>query len=133
MTIFQLTAAFLIRFVFTIFVIITNPRKWDTLSSLGLAGPFFRAAGSTNWKEKNENIVNDKVTFSQQVDTIDSSFGLLICTLTSENQGLEKLRSVSNPRKISGSANLNFLFQFVTWIFSGLWQKSNFFRWRPKY
>ena len=65
MMIFQLTAAFLIRFVFTIFVIITNPRKWDTLSSLGLAGPFFRAAGSTNWKEKNENVVNDKVTFSQ--------------------------------------------------------------------
>ena len=63
MMIFQLTAAFLIRFVFTIFVIITNPRKWDTLSSLGLAGPFFRAAGSTNWKEKNENVVNDKVTF----------------------------------------------------------------------
>ena len=65
MMIFQLTAAFLIRFVFTILVIITNPRKWDTLSSLGLAGPFFRAAGSTNWKEKNENIVNDKVTFSE--------------------------------------------------------------------
>ena len=65
MMIFQLTAAFLIRFVFTIFVIITNPRKWDTLSSLGLAGPFFRAAGSTNWKEKNENVVNDKVTFSE--------------------------------------------------------------------
>ena len=65
MMIFQLTAAFLIRFVFTIFVIITNPRKWDTLSSLGLAGPFFRAAGSTNWKEKNENIVNDRVTFSE--------------------------------------------------------------------
>ena len=67
MMIFQLTAAFLIRFVFTIFVIITNPRKWDTLSSLGLAGPFFRAAGSTNWKEKNENVVNDKVPFSEQV------------------------------------------------------------------
>ena len=71
--IFQLTAAFLIRFVFTIFVIITNPRKWDTLSSLGLAGPFFRAAGSTNWKEKNESVVNDKVTFSESVNTIDIS------------------------------------------------------------
>ena len=61
MMIFQLTAAFLIRFVFTIFVIITNPRKWDTLSSLGLAGPFFRAAGSTNWKtqkKRNENVVD---------------------------------------------------------------------------
>ena len=34
--------------------------------------------------------------------------GLLICTLISENQSLEKSRSVSNPRKISGSANLHF-------------------------
>jgi hypothetical protein len=65
MMIFQLTAAFLIRFVFTILVIITNPREWDTLSSLGLAGPFFRAAGSTNWKEENENRVNDKATYNQ--------------------------------------------------------------------
>ena len=34
--------------------------------------------------------------------------GLLICTLISENQGLEKSRSVSNIRKISGPANLDF-------------------------
>ena len=34
--------------------------------------------------------------------------GHLICTLISENQGLEKLRSVSNLRKISGPAHLNF-------------------------
>ena len=34
--------------------------------------------------------------------------GLLICTLISENQGLEKLRSVSNLRNISGPANLDF-------------------------
>ena len=34
--------------------------------------------------------------------------GLLICTLISENQGLEKSQSFSNPRKISGSANLDF-------------------------
>ena len=33
-----------------------------------------------------------------------SAFGLLICTLISENQGLEK----SNLRKISGPANLDF-------------------------
>ena len=32
----------------------------------------------------------------------------LFCTLISENQGLEKLRSVSNLRKISGPAHLNF-------------------------
>ena len=47
----------------------------------------------------------------------------LMCTLISENQGLEELRSVSNLRKISGLAHLNFFsvdlnfFQFVTWIF----------------
>ena len=34
--------------------------------------------------------------------------GHLICTLISENQGLEKLRSVSNLRKISGTAYLDF-------------------------
>ena len=35
-------------------------------------------------------------------------FGLLIFTLISENQGLEKLRSVSNLRKISSPAYLDF-------------------------
>ena len=34
--------------------------------------------------------------------------GLLICTLISENLGLEKSRSVSNLRKISGPGNLDF-------------------------
>ena len=34
--------------------------------------------------------------------------GLLICTLISESQCLEKSRSVSNLRKISGPANLDF-------------------------
>ena len=34
--------------------------------------------------------------------------GLLFCTLISENQGLEKSRSASNLRKISGPANLDF-------------------------
>ena len=37
-----------------------------------------------------------------------STIGLLICTLISENQGLEKSRSASNLRKISGPANLDF-------------------------
>jgi hypothetical protein len=36
--------------------------------------------------------------------------------LISENQGLEKLRSASHLRKISGPAHLD-IFQFVTWIF----------------
>ena len=34
------------------------------------------------------------------------TLGHLICTLISENQGLEKLRSVSNLRKISGPTPL---------------------------
>ena len=34
--------------------------------------------------------------------------GLLICTLISENQGLEKSRSVLNLRKVSGPSNLDF-------------------------
>ena len=34
------------------------------------------------------------------------SFGPLICTLISESQGLEKSRSASNIRKISGPLNL---------------------------
>ena len=37
-----------------------------------------------------------------------STIGLLICTLISENQGLEKSRPASNLRKISGPANLDF-------------------------
>ena len=38
----------------------------------------------------------------------DKFVGLLICTLISENQGLEKSRSASNLRKISGPANLDY-------------------------
>ena len=44
------------------------------------------------------------------------TYSHLFCTLISENQGLEKLRSILNLRKISGPAHLNF-FQFVTWFF----------------
>ena len=36
------------------------------------------------------------------------SFSLLICALISENQGLEKSRSVSKLRKISGPLHLDF-------------------------
>ena len=39
------------------------------------------------------------------------TFSHLICTFISENQGLEKLRSVSNLRKISSPAHLIFFFQ----------------------
>ena len=37
-------------------------------------------------------------------------FNLLICTLISKNQGLEKSGSISNHRKFLGSANLDFFF-----------------------
>ena len=37
-----------------------------------------------------------------------TTVGFLMLTLISENQGLEKLRSVSNLRKISGPAYLDF-------------------------
>ena len=37
------------------------------------------------------------------------TLGLLICPLISENQGLEKSKSVSNPRIFLGSANLDFV------------------------
>ena len=58
-----------------------------------------------------------------RVYNIALSYGHLICTFISENQGLEKLRFVSNLRNISGPAHLNFFsvdlifFQFVNWIF----------------
>jgi hypothetical protein len=38
----------------------------------------------------------------------NATIGLLICTLISEIQGLEKLRSISNLRKILVPANLDF-------------------------
>ena len=45
----------------------------------------------------------------RKLDVLDYSlnhtFGILICTLISENQGLEKLRPVSNLRKFSGPAH----------------------------
>jgi hypothetical protein len=46
--------------------------------------------------------------------------GHLICTLIYENQGLEKSRSISNPRKISGSANLDFFSGLAPGFFSVL-------------
>ena len=40
--------------------------------------------------------------------------GLLICTLISENQGLEKSRTISNPTKTTGLQTLIF-FRSQTW------------------
>ena len=48
------------------------------------------------------------ITFKNVTKIFFDIFGLLICTLISENQGLEKSRSASNLRKISGPANLDF-------------------------
>ena len=58
---------------------------------------------------------------------LEKSSGHLICILISENQGLEKLRSVSNLRKISGPAHLDFFSVCHLDYFSGLWYKSSFF------
>ena len=41
------------------------------------------------------------------------SISLLICTLISENLGLEKFMSVSNPRKISASTQLDFFQVYI--------------------
>ena len=49
-----------------------------------------------------------KLPFTNQIHISNHLFGHLICTLISENQGLEKSRSVSNLRKISGPAHLIF-------------------------
>ena len=53
-----------------------------------------------------------------------TTYSHLICTLISKNQGLDKLRSISNLRKISGPAHLNFFFSLSPEFFSGLWYKS---------
>ena len=54
---------------------------------------------------------DDFVGKIKQISGISSpklTFSLFICTLISENQGLEKSRSASNLRKFSGPANLDF-------------------------
>ena len=50
--------------------------------------------------------------------------GLLICTLISENQGLEKSRSASNLRQISGPVNLDFFLGLHIEKKLGLYYKS---------
>ena len=63
----------------------------------------------------------------------DLLFGLLICTLISENQGLEKSRSASNLRKISGPANLDSFFSVCHLDFFHIYgiNLAFFSRWRP--
>ena len=75
-----------------------------------------------------------------------STCSLLICTLNSEIQGLEKSRSISNLGKISGPAQLEFFsvchldfFQIYVWYKSSFfstwrldWKKIQFCRtWNP--
>ena len=59
------------------------------------------------------------------VSILQSAF--LICTLISENQGIEKLRPVSNLKKISGPALLDFVSVCHLDFFLGLWYKFRFF------
>ena len=59
-------------------------------------------------------------------------YGLLICTLISENHGLEKSRSASNLRKISGPANLDFFSVCHLDFFQVYGINLVFFRWRPR-
>ena len=62
-----------------------------------------------------------------------TTLGLLICTLISENQGLEKSRSASNLRKISGPANLDFFSVCHLDFFQVYGINLAFFsRWRPR-
>ena len=52
--------------------------------------------------------------------------------MNSENPGLEKLRSTSNPRKISGSANLDFFSGLAPgFFFKFIVQTQLFLGWRP--
>ena len=59
-----------------------------------------------------------KLPFTNQIHISNHLFGHLICTLISENQGLEKSRSVSNLRKISGPAHLIFFSVHLSFFFS---------------
>ena len=58
--------------------------------------------------------VRKYLKLTDSIKELATTHCLLICTLISENLGLEKSRSVSNLRKISGPANLDFFFQVLT-------------------
>ena len=59
-------------------------------------------------KKKIEGVYFLKKLMTVSHESANPTIGLLICTLISENQGLEKSRSDSNLRNISGPANLDF-------------------------
>ena len=58
-------------------------------------------------KNKLFQIKKEKSPVIIDLKSLHPTFGLLICTLISENQGLEKSRSASNLRKLLGPANLD--------------------------
>ena len=77
-----------------------------------------------NFPGQNSGLILDSIeNFWSEIHSI----GLLIYSLISENQGLEKLRSVSNLRKISDPAHLDFFSVCHLDFFSDLWYKSSFF------
>ena len=53
-------------------------------------------------------LIDRRNAIREQVPIGHFTIGLLICTLISGNQGLEKSSSASNLKKISGPANLDF-------------------------
>ena len=86
-----------------------------------------RAVGN---KERREDISTPPPNFGRSISTLIDIIGHLFCTLISENQGLEKLRSILNLRKISGpvhliffSVHLNFFFSLSPDFFSDLYHK----------
>ena len=72
--------------------------KVDKLSLAFVSSYIYSPPGKISSHETHCKNVKDEVS-------------LLICTLISKNQGLEKSRSASNVRKISGPAKLNFFIE----------------------
>ena len=83
------------------------------------------------WKQENKKCVEIRALWQHIGISLGLCHSHLFCALISENQGLEKLRSVSNLRKSSGPAQMNFFsvhliffFSVSPEFFSGLWYKS---------
>ena len=62
--------------------------------------------------------------YLSSIQNFNSTITHLICTLISENEGLEKLRSVANLRKISVSAHLIFFSVCHLSFFQNLYHRS---------
>ena len=83
------------------------PLKWKycNIQFYGVFRPYLK---KSLIQETESAIVQRHWNKTSQQSVLLLILGLLICTLISENQGLEKLRSVSNLRKISGPEHLIF-------------------------